>query len=84
MELTVISETDEVVRLSNGDEVYQCIGVCKGKWGISTKKARDDADSYEQSTAGHGVFCNSWILQATNKKDALTDYQSKTGNHIKP
>jgi hypothetical protein len=75
------SENAHSVWLSNGDEVYEGVGIYKGRWLIDSKKRRDKCDEYYKN-GGTGNYCNSWFLKATNKQDALKEYCFKTGNII--
>ena len=61
---TIVSENETKVNFSNGDEVYEGCGIHEGHWLVDSKKKREEA----------------WFLKATTKKDALEEYQFKTGN----
>lgn len=81
MKLTIEKENSKSITLSNGDQVYRGYGMYKDKWLIASKKREKKAEEYHKNNP-HGVFMTSWFLKATNKKDSLKEYQSKTGNVI--
>ena len=81
MDITIISETDEEVRFSNGDGIYEFVSplrctslIHEGTWWINL--------SEEYFKGGTDQFVTSWALRAHNKRDALEEYQKVTKNRI--
>jgi len=46
MDITIVSDKDKEIKLSNGDVVYEGTGIFRGKWWIGAKSRRAAADEY--------------------------------------
>ena len=81
MEITIMREDYNHVYFSNGSSIYRGCGIYKHRWLIDSKERRDKAEKFLKHHP-KGVYTTSWFLEALNKKDALKEYENKTGNII--